>query len=162
MRVPQRRGELYRRLQQHHDNHLTPAAIIRLQKERERLLRERPLVIDDMQEAASQGDFSENAGYQAAKAKLRRLNDRVVWIEQQLASAIVIQGNDDGTVGIGSTITVMVDGTEKTFEILGSFESNPFNGKISHSSPLGAALLGKRTGDTVMVNEKTYRIIDVQ
>lgn len=147
---------------QKNDHHLTASAVERMRKEIVRLLKERPVIIEEMQEAATQGDFSENAGYQSAKWALRRLNDRVTLLEQRIASAVVIHKTESGTVSIGSRVVIEGPQGEKSYEILGSLESDPAHGRISHSSPLGAALMGKMAGDSVNVNTVTYRIVRVE
>lgn len=117
-----------------------------------RLRKERPAVIEDMQLAATQGDFSENAGYQSAKQKLRRINSRLDHLHDELNHAVPItKGSDDGRVRIGATVTVEVGGKEMTFEILGTQESNPSRGRISYVSPIGNALLDHVAGDVVNV-----------
>lgn len=125
-----------------------------------RLLKERPAVIEDMQLAATQGDFSENAGYQSAKQKLRRINSRLDHLNDELNHAVPIaKGSIDGRISIGSTVTVEVGGREMTFEILGTQESNPSRGRISYVSPIGSALLDHVVGDVVevSVNDRVVR-----
>ncbi|MDO8631361.1 MAG: GreA/GreB family elongation factor [Phycisphaerales bacterium] len=167
MRIPKRRGEEQKRLlAQPTDHFLTPEAIERMKEEIVRLLKERPAVIEDMQLAATQGDFSENAGYQAAKWKLRRMNGRIDHLTEELKHAVPItRGPLDGAVAIGSTVTVAVNGKAMTFTILGTQESNPSRGRVSFVSPIGAALMGKRIGDAadVTVGDKrtTYTIVAV-
>ncbi len=134
------------------DHFLTPAKIKQMKAEIARILQERPAVIEDMQLAATQGDFSENAGYQAAKWKLRRMNSRIDHLTHELNNAIPIPaGSADGKIGIGSTVTVAVSDKEMKLEILGTQESNPSKGRISYVSPIGAALLGHVAGDVVTV-----------
>lgn len=135
------------------DNMLTPAKIARLKTERDDLVkRERPSAAAEVQRTAEMGDLSENAGYQAAKAHLRRVNNRILWIEARLADAVPIAaGSSNGTIQVGSTVTVAIDGREMTFELVGSQETNPSRGRISHRSPIGLALLGARVGDDVVV-----------
>ena len=153
MRIPKRRGEEQKRLLAVPNDHfLTPATIQRMKDEIVRLLSERPAVIEDMQLAATQGDFSENAGYQSAKQKLRRINSRLDHLQDQLNHAVPIaKGSANGEVSLGSVVTVVVDGREATYTILGTQESNPSRGSISFVSPIGAALMHHRAGDTVNV-----------
>lgn len=115
---------------------------------------------------AEGGDFSENAGYQAAKAKLRSINDAIHYLEEHLKKAIIISKNNSGRIDIGSTVTVEVNGKEKTFTILGSSEIDLSQNIISHNSPIGAALLGKGAGESVIIlaNDRKviYKIIEVK
>lgn len=167
MRVPTRRGEKLNP-REPVDLHLTPQAVERMKRELERLIKvDRPTIIEDVQRTAQMGDFSENFGYQHAKAQLRRTNDRILTLEARIAHAIVIdKTKNDGVVRIGSTVTVLTSQKAQTFEILGSLESNPFKGKISYRSPLGSALMGGRVGDKVDVEaggkEIVYEIAAVE
>lgn len=169
MREPKRKSEEDRRLMQEDvDNYLTPAKIQRFKAEHERLVKhDRPEAAAEVRRTAEMGDLSENAGYQIAKATLRRINNRVLWIEARLATAIPIaKGSSNGTVQIGTTVTVETNGKTFTYEIVGSQETNPATGRISHRSPIGLALLGAREGEIVNLKlhdrEVKYTIINVE
>ena len=109
------------------------------------------------------GDLSENFGYQEAKARLRRINDRILALAERVASAIPIPSNaSDGLVRIGSTVTLLSNGQEQVYEILGSQETNPLRGRISYLSPLGQGLMGRTTSDEVRVNERIYKILSIE
>lgn len=167
MRIPKRRGEQYRQLKQQQDHYLTQAKIDRLQAELQDLIkRQRPIAIAELQRTQEMGDLSENAGYQAAKGILRRMNSRILSLEERIKQAIVIDETDpDGIIRIGSKVTVQVRDTVMSFQILGSQETNPAKGYISHNSPLGLALIGKRAGESVSITapsgEVTYAITSV-
>jgi len=116
----------------------------------QRLKTERPRLADEVHRLAQNGDFSENAEYQMAKGRLRGLNDSIDRLEQQLNHAEIISKHSVNHVQIGSTVTVQCpDGSQKKFQILGSQETDPSRGIISHQSPIGAQLLLKKIGDTV-------------
>lgn len=167
MRVPKRRGEEEARLKRTQDDHLTPEKIEAMKRRLERLkTHERPAAIAETQRLAEMGDFSENVGYQIAKANLRRINGAMLSLEERLKTAIpIVRGSDDGVVGIGSTVTLVAEGVERSYEILGSSETDPIRGRISHLSPLGRALLGHRAGDeiplTTPAGEKIYHVTHV-
>ncbi len=150
------------------DVYITPEKIEAMKREIVTRTAERPALALEMQRTAEEGDFSENAGYQAAKAALRRLNSRIDWLNERLRYAIPIESGTDasGNIRIGATVTVEIAGKQMTFEILGSQESSPSRGRISHISPLGAALLGHKAGDVVIakINDReiTYKIISVE
>ncbi len=113
----------------------------------------RPAVANEVHRLAQNGDFSENAEYQAAKGKLRGINFNIEKLEYQLSHAQIIKNGNISDVSIGHTVTVLVGGlAERTYTILGSAETNPTAGIISHTSPIGAALLGARVGDEVKIN----------
>lgn len=151
MRVPTRKPGKY--THQEADPHITAAKLDELKKHLEHLKKvSQPQAIAETQRMAAHGDFSENAGYQVAKARLRGINNRMLEIEEYLKHAVVIEPNKDtSTVQLGHRVTIRSAAGEKTYTILGSTETNPTTGVISHSSPLGAALLGRRVGDVVTI-----------
>lgn len=106
--------------------------------------KQRPTAVKEVQRTQEMGDLSENAAYQEAKFRLRRINSKITVIEEKLKVAIPIQTNDSDTVQIGSTVVLINNGLERIYQIVGSAETNPAQGRISHSSPLGQALLGHR------------------
>ena len=155
MQIPKRKSEQDRLARQQSDHHLTAEAVEALRRELQNLKEhQRPRLAEETQRMREMGDLSENAGYQAAKAQLTRINFRILEIEEELKHAIVIDRGSgaSGQVRIGSTVTIRTGDRESTFEILGSQESNPGRGRISHGSPLGRALLGHGAGDAIAVN----------
>lgn len=137
--------------------------IEKLKKELERLTKkERRPAAEEVHRTAQMGDLSENAGYQAAKQHLRRINSRILQIEEMLKHAVVIQAKNTGTIGVGSTVTLEHDGKTSTFSILGSYESDPAKGRISHVSPLGKLLIGHRVGDIVVLSKTKYQVVKIQ
>jgi transcription elongation GreA/GreB family factor len=167
MQLPKRKAEILREQTRTTDNYLTPAAITRAQEDLERLTKvERPAAVAEVRRTQEMGDLSENAAYQEAKYRLRRINGRILNLTEQLKTAIPIQaGSADGIVRIGSKVTFELDGKDLAYEILGTRESNPARGRISYVSPLGAALLGQRAGDhgEVKLGERVvhFRIIGI-
>lgn len=154
MQVPRRKSEQSRKFQRPSDDdaHLTAAAMERMKSELERLEKsEQKKAIEEVARTKEMGDLSENAAYTEAKFQLRRINDRIASLHQRLNRAILIpEGADDsGKVTLGSTVTVRVNGEEKTYHVVGSQEADPGNGRISQLSPLGGILLGKKVGETV-------------
>ncbi len=135
------------------DHYLTEEAIVRLKKRLEDLQkRELPAAVEEVRRTAEMGDFSENAAYQIAKGNLRRINGRILSLQEELKQAIPISKNKNasGRVQIGSTVVLRKkDRKEVTYQILGSRETNPSQGKISHVSPIGQALLGSVAGEEV-------------
>lgn len=167
MRVPTRRSEKLRQLVPL-DHYVTPEKLQRLKDELARLLgRERKEAIAEVQRGAEMGDFSENVGYQIAKANLRKLNARILNLEERIKQAIPIESGTDreGRIRIGSTVTLKSSDREATYQILGSQESNPAKGFISHGSPLGKLLVGRRVGENITLQlpheETNYHILNV-
>ena len=127
----------------------------------------RPKLAEEVKTYAQFGDFSENAEYQIAKGKLRGLNSGMLKIESLLKYAVIIKPPiSNATIQLGSTITSEINGKQKKYLILGALESDPVNGIISHSSPIGSALIGHRVGDVVRINlgerEIEHKIINIE
>lgn len=165
MQTPYRKKETY--IKPKADPHITPEKFAALSAKLRRMLEiDRPRLSEEVKRLAAMGDFSENAGYQLAKGRLRGLNQRILDAEDLIKRAEIITPNQNNDqVGLGHSVTIEVNGKLKTYKILGSAETDPVSGIISHSSPLGAALLGHRVGDTIAVylNDRTveYRIVKI-
>jgi len=108
-----------------------------------------PSAIDRLARARDFGDLSENAEYHAAKEELSFLEGRVEELEDIVAKAYVVNKSSSDSVDIGCKVTVALNGGEHTYEIVGEWEADPLKKKISHTSPLGQALVGKKKGDKV-------------
>lgn len=111
-------------------------------------------VAAEIKSAKEEGDLSENSAYDEAKLAQGFLEGRVQTIQAQLRNSIIIESNGNGTdeVTIGSTVTVEEEGFgEETYQIVGSAEADPLEGRISNESPIGQALLGAKVGDMVEV-----------
>ena len=143
---------------------LTKAGYKKLEEELNYLVNEaREEVKRQLAEARAQGDLSENADYDAARSKQAEVEGRIKEIENILANAEIIEEGKASTkrVGLGSTVTIRFidNGKEASYMIVGTVESDPVNGKISNSCPLGEALVGKTVGDIVEVKAiKTYKV----
>jgi transcription elongation factor GreA len=111
-------------------------------------------IISAIEYAKSLGDLSENAEYHAAREEQGKLEERISMIEHVLKHAVVVERPNDGTVNIGSTIIIQKEGevNTRTFQMVGSEETDMLSGKISYKSPIGQALFGKKKGDTVTVH----------
>jgi len=117
---------------------------------------------------AAYGDRSDNAEYKQAKGNLRHAHWNILSIEDQIKRAILIPSglNASGTVRLGSTVILEANEKQKKFEILGPHETDPTHGRISHESPLGAALIGHGHGDVVRIKTEKgfqeYRILEIR
>lgn len=150
MQVPTRKPGQYTHLKP--DPHLTEEKFIELKNKLERLKKySRPQASEEVKRLALDGDFSENHAYQMAKGRLRGINQHILDIEDHLKRAIIIKPKQSDSVQLGSQVTVETDGKTKTFLILGSSETNPSAGVISHNSPIGSALMGKKIGDKIKI-----------
>ena len=151
MQTPYRKKETYIRPQA--DSHITPEKFAALSTKLKRMVEiDRPRLSAEVKRLALMGDFSENAGYQLAKSRLRGLNQRILDAEDLVKRADIITTDPDkSSIKLGHTVTVDVNGEIKDYKILGGTETDPTSGIISHSSPLGSALLGHKPGDIVSV-----------
>jgi transcription elongation factor GreA len=136
-------------------NYLTAEGEERLKKELENLKGpERDKLSARLRSAIEEGDLSENADYIAAKEDQGFLEGRILELEQLLRTAVIIDEEQAGTeeVSIGNYVTIQEKGyTPKTYHVVGPKEADPGNGKISHLSPIGKALLGHKKGDEINV-----------
>jgi transcription elongation factor GreA len=131
---------------------MTAAGHAALQVELAELVERRAEVVQRIADTRSQGDLRENAGYHQAREDQGRLEGRILEVEALLRTAsIVAEGSGDGTVQLGSTVTVADEFGESVYTVVGAHEADPTSGRLSHQSPVGRALLGRRSGDTVTV-----------
>lgn len=145
---------------------ITKSKFEELEKNLEHLKKIRPGAAADVSQLAELGDFSENVEYQLAKGRLRGINNAMLKLEAQINEAQIIPASKrSDSVQLGNKVTISDGKREKTFLILGSEESDPKNNIISHNSPLGAALMGRRRGDTVLIKlvtgEAEYKIVKI-
>ena len=165
MQLPIRKPGKYTHLRP--DQHLTQAKFNELKDKLERFKFNRPRLAEEVKKYASDGDFSENAAYQIAKGKLRSLNQKILEIADHLKRAVIIKPNKNSSlVQLGSSVTVITAGQEKTYLILGSSETNPKRGIISSRSPIGAGLIGRKIHDQIKIKladkEVEYKIIKIE
>ena len=126
-------------------------------------------VAERIKEAISYGDISENAEYDSAKNEQAELEERIHRLETMMRKAKIVQDEDvkGDVVNVGLKVKVrdVEDGYEEEFAIVGTTESDPFNGKISNESSVGKALIGHKKGDKVAVEVPdgtiTYEILSI-
>jgi len=146
--------------------YLTPAGKAKLQEELAELKGpRREEIARRLKHAIEMGDLSENADYHAAKEDQGFLEGRIQQIEAILSTAVLIEGSEINThmVQIGNTVTLQ-EGNEpvETFIIVGANEANPRQHKISYESPIGAALIGHKKGETVEVTLPNKSILKLK
>lgn len=116
--------------------------------------------------ARSFGDLSENSEYDEAKAEQGKIHARIAELREMIANAKVIDESqiDESKVSVGSIVEVFnkTRNIEATYHIVGSYETDPKNGKISDSSPIGIALLGAKAGDEVVVTGAREQVLTVK
>jgi transcription elongation factor GreA len=128
---------------------------------------ERKKIAENLEYAKSLGDLSENAEYHEARDKQADVEDRINELEEIIKYGQIITSHKGDKAEVGATVVTKRDnGNEEKFVIVGAEEADMSLGKISHESPLGAALLGHKKGDVISVStpkgENKYKIIDIQ
>lgn len=165
MQTPQRKPGQYTGIKP--DPHLTPDKYRELRAKLQKLKKSQPWAAQEVKRLAADGDFSENHAYSMAKGRLRGLNQRILDIEDHLKRAEIIEAPKfTGAVVLGCLVTVEINSKQKTYRLLGSSETDPEGGVISHNSPLGKALMGRRAGDMIRIKlkdrEAEYKIIRIE
>lgn len=133
---------------------ITASGYEKLQAELERLRSERESVVDRIGHALGHGGAAaENGDYLDARHEQELLERRIALLEQRLGSAEVVAPVPDGEVDVGERVSVLdlTTGEAADYRIVGSGEADPSVGEVSHESPVGAALLGRRVGDVVEI-----------
>jgi transcription elongation factor GreA len=150
---------------------MTKGGLVRLKDELKRLKNvERPKIVKEIAEARAHGDLSENAEYHAAKEKQSHIEGRILQVEHWIASAEVIDVSKHAgdRVVFGATVTLeeSESGEQVKYRIVGELEADLKQGKISVTSPIARALIGRSEGDQVVVRtpggEKEYEIQSVE
>jgi transcription elongation factor GreA len=150
------------------DPHITLDKFNELKNKLERLKKiSQPKAIAEVKRLALDGDFSENAAYQIAKGRLRGINQCILEIEEHLKRVEIIKTpSNNERVQLGHHVTIESNGKIKTYLLLGSTETDPMAGVISHHSPLGSALLGHRIGDRIQIKlamkDVEYKIVNIE
>ncbi len=140
---------------------LTQEGFQNLERELEELKKtKRPAAVDRLAKARSMGDLSENSEYVAAKEELSFIDGRILEIEEILKTAAVVDiKTNNHIVSIGNKVVIQVNGTQEEYIIVGEFEADPMNKKLSASSPIAKALLGKKINDQVEIEVPAGKII---
>ncbi|MCR0498853.1 transcription elongation factor GreA [[Clostridium] innocuum] len=146
---------------------VTKEGLDELLKEQDNLIHVvRDEVIRELQEARAQGDLSENADYDAVRDRQARVEARIRDLEAMIANAEIISEDKKAatkkTVSLGSTVTILDMSTneEETYNIVGSIEADPLNGKLSNITPLATSLMDHKIGDVVEIEtaEEPYQV----
>ena len=132
---------------------LTAADINKMQEEIDhRILVLRPQLIKDVQEARAFGDLSENFEYKEAKRQKNRNESRIRYLQRMIRTARVVEATDNGGISLFDKVKVVdEDGEEMSLQLVTTLRVDDELGLISRQSPLGAALFGRKTGETVTV-----------
>ena len=137
---------------------LTPAGKAELEEELSGLIAMRPAIAERIAEARAFGDLSENQEYTDARAEQKDVENRIIELEDIIKNAKIIKAPKKDTIAIGSTVVIDMGGKEFTYTMVGPVETNPLEGKISHESPLGKELMGRKAGEDFDFNGKKVKI----
>ncbi|MCS7280041.1 MAG: transcription elongation factor GreA [Desulfobacterota bacterium] len=149
---------------------ITKEGYEKLKRERDYLIsKKRPEILKAIEEARAHGDLSENAEYDAAKEEYQLLQKKIAEIEEMLEKSTVMEPNSNSSeCAFGSKVKLKnVDtGDIVIYQLVGPFESDVKSGRISVTSPLGKALLGRRVGEEVRFSapggEKIYEVLEIE
>jgi len=143
------------------DFHFTSEGLKELKQELKELVEgKRPKLINRVAVARNHGDLSENSEYTAAREDLAFVEGKIEELGELIAKAKLIKAKKTkGEVKLGCKVTVKVNGKKQTFELVGEWEADPLEQKISHTSPLGKALLGKKKGEKVEIEAPAGKVI---
>lgn len=144
--------------------YLTKEGLEELKKEFEELSKtKRPDVLSRVSQARSMGDLSENAEYAAAREELSFIDGRIDELEELLKQAVLIvesgSKSSNHVIKLGSKVTLNIKGKKEDFMVVGEWEADPKEKKISHESPLGKALIGKKVGEKVEVEAPAGKVL---
>lgn len=149
---------------------LTQQGLDELRREHDELVKlKRPQVVNRLSTARDMGDLSENAEYTAARDELAFIDSRIEELEELLKKATLIKEKastkKNNKIGLGSSVTVSSGNKKDTFTLVGEWESDPEEKKISNESPLGKALMGRGEGESfeisVPAGKMTYKIVKI-
>lgn len=133
--------------------------------ERAKLLSQRPEAVENLRKSRELGDLSENGYYKASRAQLSFLDARLRRANRLVKLAVIVGASNNGLIQIGSTVKITDSSRELEFTVVGGYESDPAKHTISHQSPIGRAIMGKKSGDVVTVSApagmKEYTITSV-
>jgi len=137
----------------------------KLLDDRKKFLVARPEAVKNLSESRAMGDLSENGYYKASRQQLSFLDSRIRRVERLIRLAKIVESTNTGVIDIGTAVTISDGIGEYSYEIVGGYESDPSRHTISHLSPIGRALMGKKLYDVVEVNapngRKKYTILSV-
>src|SRR6266403_3593564 len=123
------------------------------------LLEQRPAVVEDLKKAREMGDLKENGYYQASRQKLSYIDGRLFRLKMDMKYAVIVETSTGSGASIGSQVTLLDGEKELIYTIVGDFEANPAEGKISLLSPMGRALEGKKVGDEIHLDLPRGKVI---
>lgn len=137
----------------------TQVGFDKIQQEQKQLLIDRVDAIGHLKKSRELGDLKENGYYQASRQKVNSIDARLRRIKFLLKYSVIKEASQSDIVEIGSTVELQTNKEKITYQIVGGEESNPSEGKISHRSPLGRSLIGKKVGQEVVLEVPIGKIV---
>ena len=133
-----------------------------LEKELEELIAKRPEITERIATARAFGDLSENEEYSSARNEQKIAEGRILEIQDILKNAKIIRTGKKSQVSLGATVALDMGGKKTEYILVGPTEANPLEGKISNESPIGKAIMGRKSGESFDFNGKTVKIIEIK
>lgn len=127
--------------------------------------KKKPKILSRLSSSREQGDLAENSEYAAARDEMAFVDQRISELEEALRNAVVLKSKkSNGIIGLGSKVILKGPTGKIEYTLVSSPEADPLNGRISDESPLGKALLGKRTGDLIEIIELKigYKVLEIK
>ena len=139
---------------------VTKDGLSELKREHEELVSvKRPEAVARLADARELGDLSENSEYASAKQDLAFIDGRILELEEIIHGAKIVTNHTKSQIDVGCKVTLNVNGKKEQFMLVGEWEADPMEKKISHESPLGKALLGKKVGEQVEVEAPAGKVL---
>jgi len=140
--------------------YLTQEGVVELESELAGLIAQRGPIAERIKSAREFGDLAENAEYTSARQEQERVESRIAEVEHILQNVeIITKPKGDSKVQLGSTVELANGGKTKQFQVVGTVEADPLNGKISDESPIGQALLGKKEGEAIEIKTPAETVV---
>ena len=137
-----------------------------LKKELEIEIAKRPMAVESLKRGREMGDLSENGLYKAAKMELVSIDRQIRHLKNLIQYGKISEPKDNNSIQLGHTIMVEKENGNKEFAIVGEWEANPRENKISHKSPIGHNLMGRQVGETIAIRTPNgfinYKILSIQ
>lgn len=138
----------------------------KLKQELETTLAKRPLAVESLKRGREMGDLSENGLYKAAKMELGDIDRQIRHLKNLIQYGRIFEPKDNESIQLGHAIVVETENGKKEFAIVGEWEANPTEHRISHKSPIGHNLMGRKVGETIEIKTPNgfinYKILSIQ
>ena len=141
--------------------HLTLDGKKELEKELGDLIASRPAIAEKIATARAFGDLSENEEYSSARAEQKMAENRILEIQDILKNAKIIRAGKRSSVALGANVKLDLGGRKVEYTVVGATEANPSGGKISDESPIGKVIMGHKVGETLDLNGREVKILEI-